>query len=193
MRAAPVLVVVAVLVAGIGIGDAVASSKPTHISACVNSAGKIVGASGKHCGHGAHSVALPTTAGVPASIPSVVPSGKTLRGVWQISGYATAATQYTDTQVSFDYPFATAPAPIIVTASSNQDPAACKGSVANPTAAKGFVCVYVTSETNIAALSTVSAVTNVVGQATRFGWGMYETTAGAGNIVVNGTWAATAK
>jgi hypothetical protein len=193
MRTASVVGGAVVLVMAAGIGDAVANSKPTHISACVNSAGKVVAANGKHCGHGAHSVALPTTAGVPASIPSVVPSGKTLRGVWQISGYATAAGQYTDTQVSFDYPFATAPVPVIVTTSSNQNPAACKGSVANPTAAKGFVCVYVTSETNIAALSTVSAVTNVIGQATKFGWGIYETTAGAGNIVVNGTWAATAK
>jgi hypothetical protein len=192
MRAAPVLAVVAVLVAATGIGDAVASSKPTHISACVNRAGKIVAASGKHCGHGAHSVSLPTTAGVPASIPSVVPSGRTLRGVWQISGYASAASQYTDTQVSFDFPFASAPVPVIVTATSNQDPAACTGSVASPTAAKGFVCIYVTSETNVGSLSTVSAATNEIGTATKYGWGIYEGSAGVGNIVVNGTWAATA-
>jgi hypothetical protein len=35
-------------------------------------------------------------------------------------------------------------------------------------------------------------VTNQIGTADRFGWGLYATSNVAGNMVTNGTWAATA-
>jgi hypothetical protein len=191
MRSVQVLAAVAALVVATGVGEAVAGSHATKVSACVNSHGKIVSAKGKHCAKGSHAVALPTTAAA-AQLPTVMPPGRTATGVWQVSGPVSAATQYIDSTVSFAVPFAVAPEPVIVTATTNPAPADCKGSLAKPSAVKGFVCVYVASAVHVSALTAFSPITNVIGTATKFGWGLYATSSGAGNLVANGTWAATA-
>jgi hypothetical protein len=188
---------VALVVAG-GVGDAVASSKATHVTACVDSHSRLVAAVGHHCGHGSHAVNLATSAavgprGLPGPFPTVVPRGETLTGVWVVSGEATGATQYADETVSFDYPFRVAPQPVMVTLAHNGDPAHCKGTVAKPSAAAGFVCIYVTSSNHIGSITPFSPITNQVYQATRFGWGVYSTSSEAGDAIANGTWAATAK
>jgi hypothetical protein len=191
MRTVQVLGAVAALVVATGVGEAVASSHPAKVSACVNSHGKIVSATGKHCPKGTHSDALPTTA-APARLPAVMPAGKTLTGVWQVSGPVTAATQYIDSTESFTVPFAVAPVPVIVTSTANPDPAHCQGTAAKPTAARGAVCIYVVSSAHVSALTPFSPITNAIGAATKYGWGLYATSSGAGNLISNGTWAATA-
>jgi hypothetical protein len=198
VRTAQVLgVAVALVVAG-GVGDAVAGSKATHVTACVDSHSRLVAAVGHHCGRGSHAVKLATSAavgprGLPGPFPTVVPSGQTLTGVWVLSAEATAAAQYTNETVSFDYPFRVAPQPEMVSASHNDDPAHCKGTVTNPSAAKGYLCIYFTSSNHIGSITPYSPITNQIYQATRFGWGAYSASSGAGDAIANGTWAATAK
>jgi hypothetical protein len=202
MRIMYAVTAAALVVATGGLAASAASTGRSHVAACASKHGALaVKVSGK-CAKGQHAVSLPTVRGArgargpqgaPGPFPSVVPSGKTLTGVWTIGTTATAANQYTNAAVSFDFPFATAPQPeLVISGGKNDAPTKCTGTANAPKAARGYLCVYVATRINSSALQPYSPLTNSIYTATRFGWGIYAGSAAAGNVVDQGTWAATA-
>jgi hypothetical protein len=84
-----------------------------------------------------------------------LPSGETEKGTWGILQH-TSGVQKAGTTVSFNIPLAKAPAVHWIraneqeaTAKGEQPSTACTGSVTNPTASKGNLCVYTGRENNL--------------------------------------------
>jgi hypothetical protein len=116
-------------------------------------------------------------------VGGVLPSGATLRGVYQ----ADAGT-HVETTVSFGY-LLSAKLPEEVVGTSGTPTAHCKGTAANPTAAPGYVCVYATLGTTVNSNIIVYDVeTTMGGQTGHTGMEIY-TSNGAYS---QGTWALTA-
>jgi hypothetical protein len=93
--------------------------------------------------------------GSPWTLGGTLPSGKTLTGEWGIWQHVSSA-QTLGTTVSFGIPLKTAPAVHWIrmneeeaTATGEQKSTACKGSVANPTAEPGNLCLYTGQESGL--------------------------------------------
>jgi hypothetical protein len=210
MRITYVVVTAAIVVATGGLAASAASSSGAHVAACATKHGALALKPSGKCAKGQHAISLPVgkgargpkgtkgdagprgIQGVPGPFPAVVPSRKTLTGVWTIGQYASAANQYFNDATSFDFPFATAPQPELVTASKNDAPTKCTGTAAAPKAAPGYVCIYVAVRINATALQPYSPLTSSIYTATKYGWAIYAGSGGSGNVVAQGTWAATA-
>ncbi len=139
--------------------------------------------------------------------PGVLPRGKTLTGVYSITGVATSVGQYFDLPISFGFTFASAPDVVLVGSDDTPDAAAaagCPGTSAAPAAAPGKVCVYEMSSDNLEpdgtkfetdgdeANITPYAPFNTGGpEATTFGTILEVFSAAPGNLYSNGVWAAT--
>lgn len=82
----------------------------------------------------------PGAEGAPGPFPAALPSGKTLTGVYAASDRNASALAVAYASVSFPFPLATAPEVRII--ANGTTTASCPGTVANPTAAPGFVCIY---------------------------------------------------
>jgi hypothetical protein len=126
--------------------------------------------------------------GNPGPLVSTLPSGDTETGYVSLASTATAANAFARTSISFQFPLATAPAAYYVTGGPT---AQCPGSFAAPSAVSGNLCVY----QNPAGSLNGSAV-NVEGPSgdgtsTRFGTGLFERSAGAGDFAVSASWAVT--
>ena len=141
------------------------------------------------------------------SLPATLPSGQTLRGAYAFSGYYRGSTppdQYdtgpADGVITFQIPLATAPTVVLIKrkqpASQEGDPTAeCPGSVRNPQAAAGFLCVYESRIANNNGLEAFSTFDGAQNTATRFGVGLnidgpFDTN--AVHRTSKGTWAVTA-
>lgn len=141
-------------------------------------------------------------------LPDTLPSGTTLRGSYSFSGYYSGSNPYSvydtgpaDGQISFQIPLAAAPTVVLVKrkqppAEAEGDPTAqCPGSVLNPQAAPGFLCVYESRIANNNGLESFSPYDGAPDTATRFGVGLnIDGPAGPGSIhrTSKGTWAVTA-
>ncbi len=113
-------------------------------------------------------------------------SGNTEVGVFVGRG----TSPYQDVPISFPLPLNAAPA-VRVLASGNTT-ADCAGSAASPTAAKGHLCVYETTNTSKKTGVAVDPATGQEDVAGRFGLFLFfEGTAGNDNAIY-GTWAVTA-
>ena len=140
--------------------------------------------------------------------PDVLPSGKTLTGVFSVTGVATAPGQYADSPISFGFRFASAPT--VVTVGIDDTPAeaaaaGCPGTAAEPKAAPGKVCLYEMGHENLddaatgeleadgdaAWVSAYAPPDNSFGTATPVGTIVEAWSSAAGNFYSNGTWAAT--
>jgi hypothetical protein len=156
--------------------------------------------------------------GEPGPLVEVLPSGKTLRGEWNLVGPSGGLAA---TQVTFQFPLKEAPAAHYVTVNGQErifngtsgkaeevTSSHCTGSVENPTAAPGNLCVYANEEQNT--LTTVPDSSAVlphicnyeeVGKACldlgqgsgRFGFGFITVGDGEGSVLLGGTWAVTAE
>jgi hypothetical protein len=196
-----------VLVLGVALGQAVAGSTPTHVTVCINSHHRVVSASGAHCAAGSHAVSLPTAAGargkpgargvpgprgVAGPFPAVVPSGKTLTGVWTLYAASLSTGGVMQSAVSFDFPFA-AGLPIgVVAFGNNSDPTDCTGTPMAPTAAKGHLCLYLFQASNFGSLSGFSPATETAGITSAFGFAVSGSAVATGASSASGSWAATA-
>jgi hypothetical protein len=145
--------------------------------------------------------------GDPGPFPSVLPAGKTLTGVYSVTGVATNPDQYFDMPISFGFRFASAPAVVIVGADDPAGPeaaaAGCPGDAEDPQADPGKLCVYEMARDNtkvVAGLEAggdparIGAYAPPAGNfngATRHGTILEVYSSGAGNLYSNGTWAAT--
>lgn len=165
-----------------------------------------------------------------------LPEGKTETGTWEVQGYLPGAEEYLSSTASFNIPLEHAPTTIhyifeesgggagaqkewksVENETTHEYEAekvtpapGCTGSVTNPGAELGNLCVfsnYVTGEENIShlfsssfnlpALPVVFDPSNpnytAGSQASRFGFGVLAKSKTAGEAVIMGTWAVTAE
>jgi hypothetical protein len=125
------------------------------------------------------------TAGAPGPagpFPDTLPSGKTIRGAFNIGGTAAAAGALANTSISFIYAFA-APPTVKIVLQGAAAPAECTGNATFPQAQAGFVCIYEESRTN-----SVGVTLNAVN---RSGATIFTNSSAAGGFFSYGTWAAT--
>jgi hypothetical protein len=128
------------------------------------------------------------------SFESGLPSGKTLRGVYEIADTAaTKSVQDQTTAISETYAAALPAAPQLhLIADGATPPAACPGSAADPKAAAGNLCVYESrNHTNLAEDPDVFIDALNQSEAT-LGFGIEITANSAGLYDSAGTWAVTA-
>ena len=121
-------------------------------------------------------------AGPAGPFPDALPSGKTIRGAFNIGGTAAAAGALANTSISFIYAFAAAPTVKIVLQGAAA-PAECTGNSTFPQAQAGFLCIYEESKTN-----SVGVTLNAVN---RSGATIFTNSSAAGGFFSYGTWAAT--
>jgi hypothetical protein len=122
-------------------------------------------------------------AGPPGPFPDSLPSGKTIRGAFNIGGTAAAAGALANTSISFIYTFATAPTVKIILQGAAA-PAECPGNATLPQAQAGFLCIYEESRTNAVGV-TLNAIA-------RSGATIFTNSSAAGGFFSYGSWAATA-
>jgi len=136
------------------------------------------------------------------SLPDVLPSGQTLRGAYAFSGYyGGSAPPYSkydkgpaDGQISFQIPLASGP--LVELSQKGAGPTThCPGSITNPQANPGYLCVYESAIANNDGLGSFNPQTGDHGVATRFGMGLF-ILGPAGPLAEHrtskGTWAVTA-
>ena len=79
--------------------------------------------------------------GPPGPLLDTLPTGATLRGVYDVTFTATAVSQFDTDAFNYGIPLASAPAANFV-ASGDTPPTPCTGTAAAPEAAPGHLCVY---------------------------------------------------
>lgn len=127
--------------------------------------------------------------GQPGPFPTTLPAGKTLKGSWAVGGYGTGDQTVTD--ISFPYPLADAPVPHLI-APDALPPPGCSGTVANPGADAGHLCIFRGSEDRIEVVGNYNPENGVKNQASTKGIVVYATNSSAFNYWTGGTWAVTA-
>lgn len=130
----------------------------------------------------------------PAGSPADgLPSGKTLRGRFE-AGDGSPPNNVDDVAseaISFGAQLAAAPPRTIVL--NPPGPPQCPGTVADPRAAPGHLCIYVGDRVSIGSIDTiVDGGAPGIGGTTRQGAGIYVTSAGTGIFGARGSWAVTA-
>jgi hypothetical protein len=111
--------------------------------------------------------------------PDVLASGKTIRGHYNMTNHAAALGEITGAEISFGYVLTAAP-----TVGTNATD--CPGTVANPTAAPGKLCLYDRQRSNVTAPDPT--VFNIDAQ----GADIEDHSAAAGTYYDIGVWAVTA-
>jgi len=144
--------------------------------------------------------------GEPGPFPDVLPTGKTLTGPYGYWETATAADQNFVVPISFGFRFSSAPTVVtVVPADTAQERAAagCPGTLDNPQAAPGKLCIYEFYGNNADVLQPMSspgghdvhvATLNLETEsriATKFGFILNVQSAAAGSLDGAGKWAAT--
>jgi hypothetical protein len=123
--------------------------------------------------------------GVPGPFPDVFPSGKTARGAYASSGFATAAGNVARDAQSFFYQLSAEPDTHFV-ADGAVAPPQCPGTKEAPAALPGHLCVYEHVSQNATTLIDDPAGT------LRQGFIIQTSSAAAGQFQSRGTWAVTA-
>jgi hypothetical protein len=131
--------------------------------------------------------------GIPGPFPDPLPGGKTLRGNFMTSGNNGGAAIHS--AVSFGFRLSAAPTVHYIT-NGTAPPAVCPGSVTNPQANPGHLCVYEIEADNVTAGRGVCNLETAgcpAGTASREGFGVYAFIQTAGTpLFVFGSWAVTA-
>lgn len=148
------------------------------------------GAAGSVGRTGASGPAGPTgPQGVPGPagpLLDVLPSGRTLTGVYEVSAYATGAGQGISGGISFQIPLPEDPDPYFVYAGPSAN---CPGSSGNPQATIGALCVYERESNNISSRDIGNPVTNKAFDASKYGFSVGLTSTAAGFAYSRGSWA----
>jgi len=114
--------------------------------------------------------------------PDALPTGKTIRGAYNMGGTAAAAGALATTSISFYFPLAAAPTVKIVLQGAVA-PAECPGNVTTPQAQPGFLCIYEESRTNTPGV-TLNSVKS-------YGATIFTNSSAAGGFFSYGAWAVT--
>jgi hypothetical protein len=121
-------------------------------------------------------------AGPAGPFPDALPTGKTVRGAFNIGSTAAAAGALANSSISFIYALATVPT-VKVVLQGAAAPAECSGNATFPQAAAGVLCIYEESKTN-----SVGVTLNAVN---RSGATIFTNSSAAGGFFSYGTWAVT--
>ena len=166
--------------------DAVVSSKVKNGSLLIADfkGGQLVsGAPGAKGDKGDPGSAGATGATGPAGpFVDALPSGKTIRGAFNIGGTAAAAGALANTSISFVFALASAPTVHLIL-QGGAAPAACPGNATFPAADSGHLCIYEESRSN-----TAGATLNAVN---RSGATIFVNSTAGGGFFSFGTWAVT--
>jgi hypothetical protein len=132
-----------------------------------------------------------------APLPTTLPTGATLTGVYALHGQVDTGTcpNCSDSQadaISFPIPLATAPI-VHVIALGDPVPAGCSGTPGNPGASSGNLCIFEGWNFNATGLGVCAPPGTIActGGGTRFGVGVVAFAAGNGVWDDFGTWAVT--
>jgi hypothetical protein len=134
--------------------------------------------------------------GEPGPFPTDnLPSGVTMRGVYRAGAQGDVAG-ISQNGISFAFPLASDPIPHYITVGTIA-PAECPGTLAQPEADPGHLCVYEQNHSaNIGTSQTINnPITNTGNSASKFGFAISIQTAGGGggnNFFAVGSWAVTA-
>jgi hypothetical protein len=124
--------------------------------------------------------------GVPGPFPDTFPSGKTARGAYAASGFATGAGQVFRDAQSFFFQLAAELADTHFVATGSPAPPECPGTKELPQAQPGHLCVYEHVSQNATTLVDDPAGT------VRQGFIIQTSSVAAGQVQSRGTWAVTA-
>jgi hypothetical protein len=129
--------------------------------------------------------------GVPGPVTGDLPSGATLRGVYNLDAVVPAASGIAGGSISFGLRLPSKPA-IEIVGIGGPPTANCPGSLENPEAARGFLCVYKSSETNTSGIFPCDqdCDPNI---AERYGAELFASSTAGGRIFADGSWAVTAQ
>jgi hypothetical protein len=116
--------------------------------------------------------------------PDALPTGKTIRGAYNMGGTAAAANALATASVSFVFPLTTAPTVKIVLQGAAA-PSECPGNATSPQAQPGFLCIYEEGSLN----SSPGALLNSVETS---GATIFTNSTAAGRFYSVGSWAVTA-
>lgn len=152
--------------------------------------------------------------GEPWTVGGTLPEGKTLKGEWFAGGHATEGNQVFRSAVSYALPLAAAPTTHFIR-KSGVDPTGCTGSVTNPGAAPGNLCVFAAEENNSLKELVIPSVIERYypgicawqngstacgeypqggeGEGSRFGFGISAVSEAEGEVDAFGSWAVTAE
>jgi hypothetical protein len=120
------------------------------------------------------------------------PSGKTLRGVFALSGTATAPADFAQEGISFGFSMTANPVPHYIELGA-QAPPECPGTEHQPSAQPGHLCLYETfASENVSSVCVFNPVNDACGQSAVRGFGVAIFAASDGVLWAQGTWAATA-
>jgi len=157
--------------------------KAGELSSTSSGSAGTAGAAGPKGDTGATGAKGDTGAVGPAGpFPDALPTGKTVRGAYNIGNTAAAAGGLANSSISFIYMFGSAPTVKLVRQGTSA-PAECGGTATVPQADAGFLCIYEESRTNTAGV-TLNAVN-------RAGATIFINSTAAGGFFSYGTWAAT--
>jgi Collagen triple helix repeat (20 copies) len=121
----------------------------------------------------------------------LLPSGKTLRGVFGPGGTAAGADSEAQETISFAFFLSTFPVVHFIDVGETP-PAECPGTVNQPAALAGHLCLYSSQDGNVSAVCVFNPVNDNCGQAAVRGFGVGITSAAAGDFWLQGSWAVTA-
>lgn len=127
-------------------------------------------------------------AGPSGPFPDELPRSKTIRGLWGYFEGAATANQLSLALYSFIFTLSAAPEPFYV-AFGTTPPAECPGTVDDPRAQPGSLCVYERVSSNSS--QSVCSLGNCSG-ATKYGFMISANAGTAGIAFARGTWAVTA-
>jgi hypothetical protein len=134
----------------------------------------------------------PGQQGQPGPFTDTLPAGKSQKGTWAVLGMTSGANQYYSAHISYNFPLAVAPTKHYI-ASGAPVPAGCSGSVSNPGAAAGHLCVFAAYNdpgATFAGLYDPSG--GGFGAPGKFGEIVAFFSTGANQLDIVGTWAVTA-
>jgi hypothetical protein len=134
--------------------------------------------------------------GDPGPLLQTLPAGKTLKGDYHIGMTTTAASQFVYSGITFQFPLPTAPTFNFIP-QGGPATANCPGSVADPQAAAGFLCLYEGASQNKGPGQQPQVCSSAGGCGSpnspdKFGVGLELASAAAGFASSSGTWAVTA-
>jgi hypothetical protein len=131
--------------------------------------------------------------GPPGSFTQELPSGKTVRGAFFITGDAAGADAEAGTDITFGFALSAAPTPHFIVQGLTP-PTECPGNAGSPAAQPGQLCIYESFRLNAKdeGLCSVGGATTVCPGAGPLGAGLFVFSVSSGQFQSAGTWAVTA-
>lgn len=128
--------------------------------------------------------------GEPGPIIETLASGNSLRGIYSVGDTAYAPNEVPTGQISFPFPLSVAPSVEVLSAGDSAT-TNCPGTVAEPEAAPGYLCIYESSQFNRSSI-VVFNDQGIASSASPQGVGISILSTAAGLAYSAGTWAVTA-